>query len=68
MSMETVAADLDRCIYMVERYRHVVDTCMVSFILEDFYSRLSAVLQEELLGLTDTQLASLPALLFRRVA
>jgi len=48
----------------LEDYRTVVDTCMVSFITEDMFSLLPEGVAEELLLLSDQQLANLPAALF----
>ncbi len=65
MSMSSVRADLDACLGVVERYRHILDTCMVSFIQDELFSRLPGPLSEELLALPDSQVAGLPSLLTR---
>ena len=65
MSMSSVRADLEACVGVVERYRHILDTCMVSFIQEELFSRLAGPLGEELLALSDSQVAGLPSLLTR---
>jgi hypothetical protein len=63
----SVMAELERCVGVVERYRHLVDTCMVSFIEDQLFSLLSVALQAQLLALSESQIASLPSLLTRKV-
>jgi hypothetical protein len=46
----TVEDELARCADVVERYRHVLDTCMVGFIQEELFSRLPEPLRNQHFG------------------
>ncbi len=45
-----VEDELARCVDVVERYRHVLDTCMVGFIQEQLFSRLPEPLRNQCFG------------------
>ena len=63
--MESLEKSLLRMTDFLTEYHTVVDTCMVAFILDDMFDVLPSEVGSELLQMSDEDLGSLPALLFR---
>ena len=63
--MESTEKSLLRMTHFLTEYHAVVDTCMVSFILDEMFDILPERVGSELMKMSDEVLGSLPGLLFR---